>query len=69
VLPVFPERLKETLGMVQNTAPYNSTGHPALTINAGKSEGLPIGMMIIGNQFEDAKVIQAAYAFEQIQGK
>ncbi|XP_060581795.1 amidase-like [Ruditapes philippinarum] len=63
------ERLKETLGMAQNTAPFNSTGHPALTINAGKSEGLPIGMMIIGNQFEDAKVIQVAYAFEQIQGK
>ncbi|XP_060581871.1 amidase-like [Ruditapes philippinarum] len=63
------ERFKNALGMIKNTAPFDSTGHPALTINAGKSEGLPIGMMIIGNQFEDAKVIQVAYAFEQLQGK
>ena len=55
--------------MIKNTAPFDCTGHPAITINAGKSDGLPIGMMIIGNQFEDAKVLQAAYAFEQLQEK
>ncbi|XP_045166550.1 amidase-like [Mercenaria mercenaria] len=65
----LPERLKNALGMLKNTAPFDSTGHPALTLNAGKSEGLPIGMMIVGKQFEDAKVLQAAFAFEQLQKK
>jgi len=61
------ERLKNAFGMVRNTAPFDSTGHPALTINAGKSEGLPVGMMIIGKRFEDGKVLQVAHAFEKIE--
>lgn len=59
------ERLKNSLGMVKNTSPFDCTGHPAISVNAGKSEGLPVGMMIIGNHFEDQKVLQAAYAVEQ----
>ncbi|KAL4226756.1 hypothetical protein ACF0H5_014736 [Mactra antiquata] len=61
------ERLKNALGMIKNTAPFDSTGHPAITINAGTSAGLPVGMMIIGKRFDDAKVLQAAFAFEQLE--
>jgi len=38
----------------------NATGNPALTINAGFSATeppLPIGMMMIGRDFEDATVL------------
>lgn len=59
--------MNHVTGMQKNTAPFDSTGHPAITINAGKCEGLPIGMMIVGKQFDDVKVLQAAFAFEQIQ--
>ena len=52
--------------MIKNTGPFDATGHPALTINAGFSEGLPVGMMIIGKQFDDTSVLQAAYAFEKL---
>lgn len=52
--------------MVKNTSPFDSTGHPALTINAGFSEGLPIGMMIIGKHFDETSVLQAAFAFERV---
>ena len=51
-----------------NCSPFNVSGHPALTINAGFSEGLPVGMMIVGKKFEDASVLNVAYAYEQIRG-
>jgi Asp-tRNA(Asn)/Glu-tRNA(Gln) amidotransferase A subunit family amidase len=35
--------------MLQNTAAFDVTGHPALSINAGYSqEGLPVGVQVIG---------------------
>ena len=58
--------MAHTLSMVANTAPFDSTGHPALSINAGFSEGLPVGMMIVGNMFDDSKVLNVAYAFESL---
>ena len=60
------ERMKKSLGMLVNTSPFNSTGHPALSINAGYSEGLPVGMMIIGKHFDETSVLQTAYAFEKL---
>ena len=53
--------------MCANTGPFDGTGHPALSINAGFSEGLPVGMMIVGNMFDDIKVLNVAYGFEQLQ--
>ncbi|WAR25662.1 AMID-like protein [Mya arenaria] len=61
------DRMKNALGMVKNTAPFDITGHPALTINAGMSEGLPIGLQIVGKRFDDVKVLQFARAFEKLQ--
>ena len=42
------------------------TGHPALSINAGFSDGLPVGMMIVGRKFDEATVLNVAYAYEKI---
>ena len=50
----------------KNTAAFNVTGHPALSINAGFSEGLPVGMMIVGRKFDEATVLNVAYAYEKI---
>lgn len=41
-------------------------GHPALSINAGFSNGLPVGMMIVGRKFDEASVLNVAYAYEKI---
>ena len=49
-----------------NTLPFNLTGHPALSINAGFSDGLPVGMMIIGKMFDEVTVLKVAHAFEQL---
>ncbi len=50
--------------MVQNTAPFNG-GLPAMSVPCGFSEGLPIGMMLVGPHYGEMKIYQAAHAFEQ----
>lgn len=42
------------------------TGHPAISLPCGfTKEGLPIGIQIVGRQWDDFGVLQLAYAFEQ----
>ena len=54
-----------SLNMNGNTAAFNHTGHPAVSVPCGKSDGLPVGLMLVGRHFEDATVLRAAHAFEQ----
>ena len=42
------------------------TGHPALSINAGFSDDLSVGMMIVGRKFDEATFLTVAYAHEKI---
>lgn len=51
--------------MMSNTAPFNATGHPAMSIPCGEVEGLPIGMMLVGRHWDEATVYRAAHAYEQ----
>jgi amidase len=48
-----------------NTQPFDHTHHPAMSIPCGLSEGLPVGMMLVGRHFEEATIYRAAQAFEQ----
>ena len=57
--------LKMYLGDIY-TVSVNLTGLPGITVPVGQDKkGLPIGMQLIGNCFEEKKIIRAAYAFEQ----
>lgn len=47
------------------TVPVNLAGLPAISIPCGFSDGLPVGMQIIGPTFAEGRVLNAAYAFEQ----
>jgi len=51
--------------MLPNTAPFDITHHPAMSIPCGLGDGLPIGMMLIGKAFDEATIYRAAHAFEQ----
>lgn len=62
------ESITRALEMVSNTAPLDVTGHPACTIPAGLSAGLPVGLMLVGRRFDDAGVLRAAHAFERTLG-
>lgn len=62
------EVVSRALEMLPNTAPFDVTGHPAMTVPCGVSEGLPVGMMLVGRRWEEATVLRAARAFETATG-
>jgi aspartyl-tRNA(Asn)/glutamyl-tRNA(Gln) amidotransferase subunit A len=48
------------------TYPFNLSGQPAATVPCGfASDGLPVGLQIVGRHRADALVLRAAAAFEQ----
>jgi amidase len=55
----------EAPGVGANTAAANMTGHPALSVPIGPSEGLPVGLMVVGRHWADALVLSAGHALEQ----
>ena len=57
--------LQRAFEMLANTAPFDVTGHPAMSIPCGMSDGLPIGLMLVGGHYEEKRIYQAAHAFEQ----
>ena len=44
------------------------TGHPALTIPAAEADGLPVGVMLIGQRFGDDRLLALAAAYERRYG-
>ena len=52
--------------MLPNTAPFDVTGHPAMSVPCGMSDGLPVGMMLVGKHYDEATIYRAAHAFEQL---
>jgi aspartyl-tRNA(Asn)/glutamyl-tRNA(Gln) amidotransferase subunit A len=61
------DQLRPTeLVLLRNTRPANVWGTPAISVPCGRtSEGLPIGLQIIGPMRHDARVLQVALAFEK----
>jgi aspartyl-tRNA(Asn)/glutamyl-tRNA(Gln) amidotransferase subunit A len=43
----------------------NLAGLPALSIPAGFVKGMPVGMQLIGNYFQEAQLLNAAYRYQQ----
>ncbi|KAJ7650356.1 amidase signature domain-containing protein [Roridomyces roridus] len=68
-------KMNKAIGITQNTAPFNVSGHPALCLPIGmlgiierekdSHIKLPIGMQIVGGLWQEAKVLRAAYAWEK----
>ena len=60
--------MARSLEMIANTCPFDVTGHPAMSVPCGLSNGLPVGMMLVGRKWEEPTVLRASHAFEQISG-
>ena len=66
----FPlgERLADPVSMYLSdiyTASVNLAGLPAASVPAGFSDGLPVGLQIIGNYFREGQVLNVAHQYQQ----
>ena len=62
----FEARVAAGLDMEGNTAPFDASGHPALSVPCGMAEDLPVGLMFIARHFEERNVLRAAAGFERL---
>ena len=67
--PKLGESLSDPIKMYLGdiyTISVNLAGLPGISLPCGKDKnGMPIGLQLIGDCFQEKKIIQAAYAFEQ----
>ena len=47
------------------TIPTNIAGIPGMSIPAGMSDGLPVGLQIMGPALSEETLLRIAYAYEQ----
>ncbi|MSQ65123.1 MAG: amidase [Limnohabitans sp.] len=57
--------VQRALEMLGNTCPLDVTGHPAMSVPCGMSNGLPIGLQLVGKHWDESTIYRAAHAFEQ----
>jgi aspartyl-tRNA(Asn)/glutamyl-tRNA(Gln) amidotransferase subunit A len=56
-----------TGAMLRLTMPFNLTGLPALSFPCGFStDGLPLGLQIVGKPFEEAMILRIVHAYQQM---
>ncbi|MCT2343654.1 Asp-tRNA(Asn)/Glu-tRNA(Gln) amidotransferase subunit GatA [Niallia taxi] len=62
------ENVNDPLTMYANdilTIPVNLAGVPGISVPCGFTNGLPLGLQIIGKHFDEESVYKVAYAYEQ----
>ena len=62
-----PDAVEQAKLLTRFTAPFNLTGLPALSLPCGvDSQGLPVGLQIVGAAWQERRVLEAGYAYEQV---
>jgi aspartyl-tRNA(Asn)/glutamyl-tRNA(Gln) amidotransferase subunit A len=71
-MPILPfkigEKIDDPLKMYLvdiDTVVANLTGTPAMSVPAGFADGLPVGLQIMADEFQEQAMLNAAYLFEQ----
>jgi len=57
--------MQRAFEMLPNTCPTDVTGHPALQLPCALSDGLPVGLMLIGRHYDELTLYRAGDAFEK----
>lgn len=76
VAPATAPKLGESLGDPMKmylsdiyTISVNLAGLPGISVPCGRdTKGMPIGLQLIGDSFQEKKIIQTAYTYEQARG-
>jgi aspartyl-tRNA(Asn)/glutamyl-tRNA(Gln) amidotransferase subunit A len=58
---------RNLVSWVYYTYPFNLTGQPAATVCAGLSQGMPVGLQLVGRMLGEYDMVRAAAAFEATQ--
>jgi len=59
------ERLGRIVENHRNTATFDHTHHPALTVPCGSVDGLPVGIQLVGDHFDETTLFTVGRAVEQ----
>jgi aspartyl-tRNA(Asn)/glutamyl-tRNA(Gln) amidotransferase subunit A len=61
-----PNAIEQARLLTRFTSPFNLTGLPALSVPCGfTSQGLPVGLQLVGAPWAEARLLRAAYDYEQ----
>ncbi len=63
--PLMADFAKGAVWTAMRTLPFNVTGHPALALPIGFSDGLPMGMQLVGRDHHEPVLCQIGDAFER----
>jgi amidase len=59
----FEQRFVPGFETIANTAPFDVSGHPAMSVPCGAIDGLPVGLMLVGRRWDECSIYRAATAF------
>jgi aspartyl-tRNA(Asn)/glutamyl-tRNA(Gln) amidotransferase subunit A len=63
----WPQHSWDWIMWAEFSYPFNHAGNPAASIPCGfTSDGLPVGLQIVGKRYDDLGVLQASAAYEAI---
>ena len=62
------ERVLRGWANLANTYPTDMSGHPAITLPLAEADGLPVGVMLVGRRFDDARLLAIAATCERALG-
>ena len=58
------EVVQRAFEILPNTAPFDCTHHPSMSLPCGSVDGLPVGMMLTGKLYDESTIYRCAGAFE-----
>jgi len=66
--PPLADRVLRGWANLANTYPTDMTGHPAISLPLAEADGLPVGVMLVGRRFDEARLLSLGATCERALG-